>query len=53
MYNVTFDQAGDLYVSTHVKGVPLDTEFNMVKIDPVSGKMLGRFEVRCAEWSVL
>lgn len=51
VYNVTFDQAGDLYVSTHVKGVPLDTEFNMVKIDPVSGKMLGRFEVRSHQLS--
>lgn len=51
LYNVTFNQAGDLYVSTHVKGVPLDTEFNMVKIDPVSGKMLGRFEVRSHQLS--
>jgi DNA-binding beta-propeller fold protein YncE len=51
LYNVTFDQAGDLYVSTHVKGVPLDTEFNMVKIDPVSGTMLGRFEVRSHQLS--
>jgi DNA-binding beta-propeller fold protein YncE len=52
LYNVAFSQAGDLYVSTHPKGVSLDTEFNVVKVDPANGKMLGRFEVRAHELAV-
>ncbi len=52
LYTVAFSQAGDLYVATHPKGVSLDTEFNVVKIDPTSGRMLGRFEVRAHELAV-
>lgn len=52
LYTVAFSQAGELYVSTHTMGVSLDTEFNVVKIDPASGKMLGRFEVRAHELAV-
>ena len=52
LYNVTFTQSGELYVSTHPKGVSLDLEFNVVKLDPATGKMLGRFEVRSHEIAV-
>lgn len=52
LYNVAFSQAGDLYVSTHPKGVSLDTEFNVVKLDPANGKMLGKFEARSHELAV-
>jgi len=32
LYNVAFDATGDMYVSTHPKGVSLDEEFDVVKI---------------------
>jgi DNA-binding beta-propeller fold protein YncE len=51
LYNVTFNQTGELFVSTHVKGVSLDLEFNMVKIDPATGKMLGKYEIRSHQLS--
>jgi len=52
LYNVAFGPAGELFVSTHSKGVSLDTEFNVVKIDSATGKMLARFEVRAHELAV-
>ena len=52
LYNVAFTPSGDMYVSTHSKGVSLDVEFNVVKVNPATGKMLGRFEVRSHELSV-
>ena len=52
LYNVAFTRGGDMYVSTHPKGISLDTEFNVVKIDPDNGRMLGRFEVRSHELAV-
>ena len=51
LYNVTFTRAGELFVSTHVKGVSLDLEFNMVKIDPATGRMLGTYAIRSHQLS--
>jgi DNA-binding beta-propeller fold protein YncE len=52
LFTVAFSPTGDLYVSTHPRGVSWDTEFNVIKIDPTSGTMLGRFEVRAHELSI-
>ncbi len=52
LYSVAFSEAGELYVGTHPKGVPLDAEFEVVKLDPVSGRMLGRIPVRAHELAV-
>jgi DNA-binding beta-propeller fold protein YncE len=51
-YTVTFSQKGELFAATHPKGVPLDNEFNVVKIDVSSGKLLGKFEVRSHELGI-
>lgn len=52
LYTVAFSKGGELYISTHPKGVSLDEESNVIKIDPANGKMLGRFEVRAHELSI-
>ena len=52
LFTVAFGPAGELYVSTHPMGVSLNTEFNVIKIAPASGKMLGRFEVRAHELTI-
>jgi DNA-binding beta-propeller fold protein YncE len=48
-YNVTFDANGQLWASVHPKGVSLDEEFNVVKLDLATGRMLGRVEERSHE----
>jgi DNA-binding beta-propeller fold protein YncE len=52
LFTVAFSQAGELYVSTHPKRVSWDTEFNVLKIDPASGEMLGRLEVPTHELTI-
>lgn len=52
LFTVAFSQVGELYISTHPRGVSWDTEFNVIKIDPASGTMLGRFEVRAHELTI-
>ncbi len=52
LYTVAFSKGGELYISTHPKGVSLDKVSNVIKIDPANGKMLGRFEVRAHELSI-
>jgi DNA-binding beta-propeller fold protein YncE len=52
LFTVAFSPAGDLYVSTHPRGVSWDTEFNVLKLDPASGTMLGRVEVPAHELAV-
>ena len=52
LFTVAFSPAGDLYVSTHPRGVPWDTEFNVLKLDPASGTMLGRVEVPAHELAI-
>jgi DNA-binding beta-propeller fold protein YncE len=52
LFTVAFSPAGDLYVSTHPMGVTWDTEFNVIKIDPASGTMLGRVEVSAHELTI-
>jgi len=52
LFTVAFSQAGDLYVSTHPKRESWDTEFNVLKIDPASGQMLGRLEVPAHELTI-
>ncbi len=49
LYNVAFNGRGEVYISTHPKGVPLDDEFDVVQVDPTSGRMLGRVSVRAHE----
>ena len=51
-YNVACGPNGELYGSIHPKGVSLDTEFNVVKIDRSTGRIAGRFEVRSHELDV-
>jgi hypothetical protein len=43
-YAVAFSRTGEFYAATHPKGVSLDEEFNVVKIDLASGKILGKLE---------
>jgi len=52
-YAVAFGPAGEFYAATHPQGVSLDNEFNVVKIDLASGKLLGKFEVRSHALAVL
>jgi DNA-binding beta-propeller fold protein YncE len=52
LFTVAFSQAGELYISTHPRGVSWDMEFNVIKIDPASGQMLGCVEVRAHELAV-
>jgi DNA-binding beta-propeller fold protein YncE len=52
LFSVAFSPAGDLYVSTHPRGMSWDTEFNVLKIDPASGQMLGRLEVPAHELTI-
>jgi DNA-binding beta-propeller fold protein YncE len=52
LYNVAFNAAGEMYVSTHPKGVSLDEEFDVVNVDPATGKMLGRVQVRSHELAI-
>jgi len=49
---VAFSRTGEFYAATHPKGVALDSEFNVVKIDLASGKIIGKFEVRSHELAV-
>lgn len=49
LFSVAFGMRGEVYVSTHPKGVPLDDEFNLLEIDPVGRKILGRISVRAHE----
>ena len=51
-YSVAFNVAGDMFVGTHPKGVPLDEEFDVVKVDLATGKMLGRVRVGSHELAV-
>jgi len=51
-YNITFDSKGNMYAATHSKGVSLDEEFNLLKFDFKSGKILGKIEVRSHEVGV-
>jgi DNA-binding beta-propeller fold protein YncE len=52
LFTVAFSPAGDLYVSMLPMGGSWDTEFNVIKIDPASGQMLGRLEVRAHELTI-
>ncbi len=51
-YTVVFGRNGEFYAATHPKGVPLDNEFNIVKIDLSTGKILGKIEVRSHELGI-
>jgi DNA-binding beta-propeller fold protein YncE len=51
-YNVTFDKDGQLWASVHPKGVSLDEEFHVVKIDLATGRILGRVEGRSHELGI-
>jgi DNA-binding beta-propeller fold protein YncE len=52
LFTVAFSPAGALYVSTLLKREAWDTEFNVIKIDPASGTMLGRLEVPAHELTI-
>ena len=49
---VAFSRTGEFYAATHPKDAPLDREFNVVRIDLASGKIVGKFEVRSHELAV-
>ena len=51
-YTVAFGHTGEFYAATHPKGVALDNEFNVVKIDLANGRIIGKFEVRSHELAV-
>jgi DNA-binding beta-propeller fold protein YncE len=51
-YNVTFDKDGQLWASLHPKGVPLDNEFTVVKLDRATGRILGRVDGRSHELGI-
>jgi len=52
-YSVVFGPDGGLYAATHPRGVSLDEESNVVKIDLATGKILGKFQVRSHELGVM
>ena len=52
LYNVAFGTTGEMYVSTHPKDVSFDEEFDVVKVDPATGQLLGRFRVRSHELAI-
>jgi DNA-binding beta-propeller fold protein YncE len=52
-YAVAFGPTGEFYAATHPKGVPLDDEFTVVKIDLANGELLGKFDVRAHELAVM
>jgi DNA-binding beta-propeller fold protein YncE len=51
-YNVTFDSRGQLWASVHPKGVPLDNEFFVVRLDNTTKRILGKVEVRSHELGI-
>jgi DNA-binding beta-propeller fold protein YncE len=51
-YNVTFDSKGQLWASVHPKGVPLDNEFFVVRLDNATKRILGKVEVRSHELGI-
>jgi DNA-binding beta-propeller fold protein YncE len=51
-YTIAFSPTGELYAAVHPKGVPLDSEFYVVKIDLANGRFIGKFEVRSHEIAV-
>ena len=52
LYTVAFSATGEMYVSTHPKGVSLDDEFDVVRVDPATGKMLGRLQARSHQLAI-
>ena len=52
LFSVAFTLAGEMYVSTHPKDVSLEDEFDVVKVEPTTGRMLGRVHVRSHELSI-
>ena len=51
-YTTAFTPTGEFYAAVHPKGVSLDNEFNVVKIDLATGRIIGKFEVRSHELAV-
>jgi DNA-binding beta-propeller fold protein YncE len=49
LYNVTFDADGQLWASVHPKGVSLNEESYVVKLDTAGGRILGKVESRSHE----
>lgn len=52
LFSVAFSQSGELYVSTMIKDDTQNYLVSIIKIDPVSGKMLGRIEEYSHELSI-
>jgi DNA-binding beta-propeller fold protein YncE len=48
---LTFDKRGDLFITTHPKDMPLETENNIAKIDRATGKIMGRIDSRAHQLS--
>jgi outer membrane protein assembly factor BamB len=58
LYAIAFGARGELYASVVARGAPAgwanspDTVFNVIRIDPASGKILGKFAARAHELAV-
>jgi len=52
LYNVAFNVAGDMYVSARPNAESPDSEFIVAQVDPATGKMLGRIQVRSHELTI-
>jgi DNA-binding beta-propeller fold protein YncE len=51
-YNIAFAPDGGVWASAHPKDVPLEQEFYVVRLDPATGRPLGKIEVRSHELAV-
>ena len=51
-FSIAFGPKGEFYAAVHPKDAPLTSEFNVIRIDLASGKILGKFEVPAHEIAV-
>lgn len=52
LFGVAFGPGGAVYVGSHPKGLSLDDEFYLIKLNPATGKMVGKVPVRTHEVSI-
>jgi len=52
LFSVAFGPGGEVYVGSHPKGASLDDEFYLIRLDPATGRMMGKVPVRTHEVSV-
>jgi len=51
-YNIAFAPDGGVWASAHPKDVPREQEFYVVRLDPATGRPLGKIEVRSHELAI-